>query len=145
MPHIYYDLKQFFRNLPLFLKLAWGWRNWDSTHTIDVLVALIKEHAKDQLADKWHINHVKRYRKAMQMSGLLEQAYSPYRYPTLNYLRSKVKRTIEDGKLVIKCNGNEEILYKMLLTADNKTAEIIEARKAYAWEFLNKHIERMWS
>lgn len=145
MKDFYYNIKAFLRNLPLFLSLAWGWRKWDSQFTIDALVVLLKEHAKDQLADKHHLHHVQRYRQAMHCAGLLEQAYSDYHYPSVLYLRKKRKPTIADHRFTMHYDGNQEILDKMSKLAYDKETAIVKARKAYAWEFLGKHIERMWS
>lgn len=65
MKDLYYSIKAFLKNLPLFLWLAWDWRKWDSSFTIRIIVILLREHAKDQLKDQWHIHNVKRSRQAI--------------------------------------------------------------------------------
>jgi hypothetical protein len=145
MPDIYYNIKALIRNLPLFLRLAWNWRKWDSHYTIDVLVVLIREHAKDQLADKHHLHHVKRYRTAMIAARLIEQAYGDYRHLSEKYIDSKREYCLENNKVIIKYSGDAEMLDKMIKVAYAKASEIKKERKAYAWAYLNKHIERMWS
>lgn len=145
MKNFYYDCKAFLRNLPLFLKMAWHWRKWDSQYTIDALVVLIREHAYDQLADKWHIHNVKRYRQAMIAAKLIEQAYGDYKHPSMKYINKKRKYCLESSRLTIEYSGNKEMLDKMHKLAYDKEEATIKARKAFAWDYLNKHVERMWS
>jgi hypothetical protein len=145
MTDLYYNVKAFIRNLPLFLRLAWGWRRWDSQFTIDALVILLREHAKDQLADQFHVNKKKRHKQAMYCAGLIERAYGDYEYPAHTYLRTKMKYSVEGGRFTVKYLGNKELLDKMIKLAYDKQNDIVKARKAYAWDYLNKHIERMWS
>lgn len=145
MKNLYYNIKAFLRNLPLFIKLAWNWRKWDSSYSIDVLVVLIREHAYDQLSDKWHSNNIKRYRQSLTAAALLEQAYATYDHPSMKYLDIKRKYTLDNGRLIIKYSGNKEILDKMHKLAYDKEELTIKARKEFAWDYLNKHIERMWT
>lgn len=142
---VYYGTKAFVKNLPLFLRLAWGWRKWDSHFSISIFVTLLEEHAKDQRADQWHTNSEKRYRQCMTAAKLLEQAYGEYHYPANKYLDKKRKMCCKNGCLTIVYSGNKEMLDKMSNIAYAKEESIKEARKAFAWQYINKHIERMWS
>jgi hypothetical protein len=145
-PDWYYNVKNYLRNFILFNKMAYQWRPWDSSHTIDVFVKLLIENAHDCKADKWHKNNNKRYRQALTAAHLLDRAYNynvtkdkAYMYLARKYPYIMKDQTFwrgyDKGSLADKMH---EFATKRI---DKKEAQM----KKEAWEYIHKHIENFWS
>jgi hypothetical protein len=134
-----YNVYQFCKNVPLFLRLAWGWRKWDSVHTLDVFCQLLDEHAKDLEQDDCHINAHKYARRARTSAGLLRQAYD------LNYTKINERHS----KLLMKHFTSRRLMSKLdvysLEKLSRSTQEIAKGQKLVAWAYLNKYIEHFWT
>lgn len=151
--HFYYDCRQFVSNLPLFIKQAWHWRSWDSCHSLDIFIELLKQHAHDQKKDKYHINADKRYRQCMRAAGQLEQAYD-------DTIKDKSYRNLLDNnpikwlpykndddlvQLSHDYHKSEEYYAQMSKIIRTRLDKQEKERKQAAWAYINKHIEEWWT
>lgn len=150
-PNWYYNIKQFCRNLPLFLRLAWKWRGWDSHYSIMAFVELLKATAKSIKKYGHLANSEKRYRKCMMAAGLLDKAYNTEISKSLDYLYTKNKWYTErckDAPHLYEMKTDyktPEHIYNAMWDIAHKRDEKEQAeRKQYAWKFIHKHIEYWW-
>lgn len=143
---LYRDIRNFTRNLSLFLRLAWSWRPWDSSYTLDVFTELLKHNARSCKVGH-SVNSEKTYRRAMTAAGLLNRAYSEKRDKTLAYLYTKnpiefIREEEEKYGVAYRTYHTDEVLHdKMYKLAYKRYAKAIEITKREAWEYLYKYIE----
>lgn len=144
----YYNVRGFKNNLRLFIRLAWGWRPWDSHYTITVLVELLKAQAPC-LKSGLHVRRDQVYRRCMAAAGKLDKAYSKDMDKTIVYLLQKnswYTEPISDGMFSMKTKYiTDKRIYDGMYEAARKRSEKEEQEaKKEAWEYLNKYIEHFW-
>ncbi len=145
----FYNIKRFRRNLPMFVKMAWNWRSWDYTYTIEALCVMLTEQAH-----VLKVGHCTRseelYRRCMTASGLIRKAYlnddtdvsTTYllrKNPT--YFRRKDEKYSE---LVREYNTKKELFDKIYNVASKRVEKAERAREQEAWAYLNKYIRHFW-
>lgn len=141
----YRNIKAFVKNLPMFLKMAWTWRWWDSEYTIDVLVTLLQKQARG-LRNGYCVDSETTYRRCMTAAGKLDRAYNRDIDKVICYLLHKnppacVARWVKKNELSDK---QKEICNKMYKVAQKRDAKNEAKAKAEAWAYLAKYVEHFW-
>lgn len=144
----YYNCKAFVRNLSLFIRLAWGWRPWDSHYTITVLVRLLKAQAPC-LKNGLNVRREEVYRRCMTAAGKLDKAYNRDIDKTVLYLMDKNPWYIvkySPGMYQMKTQYvTDKRIYSGMYEVARKRSDKAEAEaKKEAWEYLHKYIEHFW-
>jgi hypothetical protein len=144
----YYNVKQFLRNLPLFIKLAWNWRSWDSQYTITVFYSLLRKNAQ---AINQGYNHRNRYRRCLTAAAKLERAYnfSEINDKGYRYLRETNPCKFEKvgdyyTKLVYDYKISEEYYKKRWNVVHKRVDREEKELKQDAWNYVHKYIETFW-
>lgn len=140
----FYSIKAFLSNLPMFIKFAWGYRAWDYSYAIEILITLLETTGKNIKEHGWAKDKDKTARRAFTAAGLLRKAYMDgvpskthtYIYKKYGYSFSKnYKRPPKHIKNRID---------KMLGIASKREMEVEQELKDQAWKYLSKYIEHMW-
>jgi len=145
----YYNIRNFIINLPLFLRMAWKWRPWDSGYTINAFCDMLEVNAK-ACKSGYHVRGEQVYRRCMTASGKLRKAYDYGVDPTLSYLFKKNPicfRRIETSKLsemYTKQVTKKKIYDGMYKIASDRGNKNEAAAKKEAWEYVHKYIEHFW-
>lgn len=148
---IYYPIKNFTQNLPVFIKMAWNWRSWDSHYTIEAFCVLLEEQAKALQKYDRHVGSLRCARRCFTAAGLLRTAYNRPVDKTLVYLMHRnpmffVK--IKDSSLseMRRKQITDKRVYDGMYEVARKRSDKAEATaKKEAWEYIHKYIEHFWS
>lgn len=145
----YYNCKAFVKNLWLFLKLAWMWRPWDYSYTVNALVQLLTRQAQS-LKHGYHTKSEETYRRCLTAAGKLDRAYNKDLDRTITYILRKNPMSFKplEGEtgysMKIDYNISKRI-YDGMYDAAHKRSEAAEkAQKEEAWKYLHKYIEHFW-
>ena len=145
----YYNVKNFLLNVPMFLKMAYNYRSWDYSYTLNILVSLLKDNAK-ACKNGHSVNAENTYRRGMTAAGLIEKAYNRDVDRSMAYLLRKNpviwSDKSESGYIEMKTGYlKNQALYDKMYEVARKRDDTAEAQaKKEAWQYLNKYIEHLW-
>ena len=140
-----YRILNYLKNFKKFNIMAWNYRRWDSTFSIEVFCQLLEDNAK-ACRDGGSFDARKDYRRGMAMAGYLRKAYLEYyTYPSVRYLLDKNPIKIKNYRLTHDYITDEKLFDKMYSLAIKKQREIEQQRKKEAWAYVNKYIEHLWN
>ncbi len=152
---LYWEIKQFCRNLPHFVKQAWWWREWDSSYTLETFCQNLERLGRSIRETDRHTTSSKSGNRAMYAAHLLRQAYSDEMSKEAiwwwdrNEFKSEEILGEEDKGMfrlsMVYRKGREEYEKKLHKLIRDRDERIVKERKAYAWAYTIKHFERWWS
>lgn len=152
---LYYEIRQFFRNLPRALKNAWRWREYDYCYTIEELADNLERIGKAMRIGH-HTNSEQSYRKAVRAAWQLRKAYNyscvedtsykawnaanPISFEEIQYGEDKGSYKV----MTRHSRKGKDYSDKMWKVIHRRTEAIEKAKKKEAWEYIHKHIESFW-
>jgi len=145
----YYNVENFLRNLPLFIKMAWRWRSWDYIYTINSLCAMLEQSAKMTRKNSHHQGAEKTYRRQLTAAGLIRKAYDDKTDATISYLIKKNHHFFKriSPNLLELCQKEvtcPRIYDGMYSVAQKRSSDAEQKRKDEAWFYLKKYLENFW-
>ncbi len=146
----YYPVKNFFKNLPFFIKLAWRWRSWDQSYNINAFADMMEKTARSILKHGNKYQKEKTYRKMMQAAGQLRQAYDGYIDQNLVRLYQKNKmyfKKIEGTKFSTmehEQNTPKHIYEALYKIAHERGERVVKERQEAAWKYIHKWSNYWW-
>lgn len=113
---MYYNLLNFFKNLPMFIKMAWYWRPWDFRYVIQVMIPMMEKN-RDDLGSGFvvlgknelkhyniAINCLKRYHNERYCEKEINDLYKEYDVKPLEF-RQRSKEFSEKLMKITKHEG----------------------------------------
>ena len=144
----YYDIRNFMRNLPHFLKLAWKWHWFDYYYTLGVFCDNLRRMG-DKIEKQGNSVLSKRTgRRAKIAANMLDRAYNGNKTTDkslCNYLtnHSNMIRDLR-GTDIAESKYNREYSDKLFKVIVKRLDESEKRRKEEAWAYLVKYIEHFW-
>lgn len=152
---MYYKLKAFFANLPLFLRLCWRWRSWDYTYSIEVFAKLLKEQVKAVEAGPHKISK-KEIRKYKTCVAFLEELAEDKKLPNpvpdkllskhppewciALYEESWVDEVFQRG-----LSDEARLIREGIWNANHKRMKKANAEEYQRrWAYISKYIRKIW-
>ncbi len=148
----WYEISNFARNLPFFIKQAWNFRTWEASYyNIELFAASLERTAQALKEDKWHKNSQKRYRECLGAAGMLRKAYSDWTWNDKSWWKqaksnpTRFEPTDATERLYemeYTYHKNEEYYRKMSKVIHKRLETWEKQRKADAWAFIEKNIHK---
>ena len=151
---LYYELKNFFKNLPHFLKQAWQFRSFDYSYSIEAFCKNLDRVAEALKNDRWHKGAKKHYRRCKTAAGMLRKAYNYSACDDKGYQAwadanpiffEKSRKGADLVEMKTKYKNNKVYSDKMYAIIRKRVDRIEKQQKDEAWAYLQKHVESFWS
>lgn len=150
IPPIYYDLRNYIKNIVFFSKLAWYWRPWDSYFSIQVFALLIRKNG-DACGDGFKSAGKKRRSRARAYT-IAHNLIRAYNYSCVDdkayeYFSKKYPARIIKGSPYSTYYRGYELDSRQAKLHDTiiRRVDATEARlKKEAWEQVHKYISYLW-
>lgn len=148
----YYEIKQFLKNLPHFVKQAWYWRSWDSAYSIECFCQNLERLGRSLRDVDRHTTAQHQYKRCMTAAWMLRKAYADDKHTDKSVRKwwgnnKPVWREISNSELVqldYRRKYSKEYSEKMYKVITKRLDAIETQRKQDAWTYIHKHIEQFW-
>jgi hypothetical protein len=130
--------------------MAWKWRPWDYSYTVDAFADLLEQQAKYMRYQGHLVNSEKYARRCFAASGMLRQLYYRDVCGTHKYLMDKNPVYFKDvpnsnlSEWKRKKITPEKIYRGMWDAAQKRERKEEEALKDDCWAYIRKYIEYWW-